>query len=134
MICGRQNRRIWDSAYSYKQYIQKQKQHALKITTHLRTKIGDRNSSKNKSSNDVIRGRPAFDVCWNKSLMSWKFNVKFEYLWIPKNLYLSSIPSVLLWNKVTETNALPVPEWNYKFIPELDFSSEELYKLLVLRL
>jgi hypothetical protein len=50
------------------------------LNTYLRTQIGNGYSSKNKTSNNVIRRRSALDVCWDEPLVCFKSYVEFKYL------------------------------------------------------
>lgn len=50
------------------------------LNTYLRTQIGNRYSSKNKTSNNVIRRRSALDVCWDEPFVCFKSYVEFKYL------------------------------------------------------
>ena len=96
------------------------------LATDLRTKIWNRNSCKNKSSNNIIWGRLALAVCWNKPSVTIKFDVKFQNVWIPQYFDCCIIPSIFLWYEITETNALSMTEWNWKEHPK----SLKYYRLL----
>lgn len=98
--------------YCLDYFIPKPKQQRRK-TSYLRSKIWNRHDHKNKASNNVIWRWPSLDMSWNESFVGCQLYVKFMDFWVAKYFHTCLLTSILLRNKVAESNALTMPKRNW---------------------
>lgn len=91
----------------------KPKQQRRRKTSYLRSKIWNRHNHKNKASNNVIWRWPSLDMSWNESFVGCQLYVKFMDFWVAKYFHTCLLTSILLRNKVAESNALTMPKRNW---------------------
>lgn len=104
---------IWKDLLSWLFFIPKPKQQRRRKTSYLRSKIWNRHNHKNKASNNVIWRWPSLDMSWNESFVGCQPYVKFMDFWVVKYFHTCLLTSILLRNKVAESNALTMPKRNW---------------------
>jgi hypothetical protein len=81
--------------------------------THLWSKIGHRDCSKYNACKYVVWRRLSLYVCWHQTLVICKVDITLLNFGLPQNSYPCTLTSVLLGNKIAESNALAMPEGNF---------------------